>query len=265
MVIVGAGQAGAQAAIAWDERNICMVLGHRVVEVDAARHAARTSSGLVIEYGSLIWAAGGRPHRLECAGGDLAGMHAICTRADVDALQNALSTTTNVAVVGGGYLGLEASALTELGKNVTVIEAADRVLARVAAEPLSRFFETEHRRRDVTLLLRRKVAEIRGMNGRAVAVELDDGTEVDCDMVIVGIGIAPNIEPSAVVGASIDRGITVDMGHRTNLQDVFAIGDCAVHPNRFAGGAAIRLESVQNANDQTTVCREAGGGTRRGI
>ena len=119
-----------------------MLPGKRVVRVEAQAHRIETEAGEAIGFGHLIWATGGSPRSLICSGHDLAGVHAIRTRADVDRLMGELAATGRVVVIGGGYIGLEAAAvLTKLGKHVTVLEALDRVLARVAGEPLSRFYE----------------------------------------------------------------------------------------------------------------------------
>jgi 3-phenylpropionate/trans-cinnamate dioxygenase ferredoxin reductase subunit len=146
---------------------------------------------------------------------------------------------------------LEAAAvLAKLGKQVTVLEALDRVLARVAGEPISRFLEAEHRAQGVEVRLRATVMSIQGNNGRACGVRLENGEIIECEMVIVGIGIVPAVEPLLAAGAQGGNGVAIDPQCRTTLPDIFAIGDCALHQNRFAEGAAIRLESVQNATDQ---------------
>ena len=165
-----------------------------------------------------------------------------------------LTATKSVAVIGGGYIGLEAAAvLTKLGKKVAVFEALDRVLARVAGVELSRFYEAEHRAHGVDLRLGAQVACIEEVNGRASGVRLSSGEFVSAEMVIVGIGIIPAIEPLIAAGAAGGNGVTVDEYGRTSLTDVFAIGDCALHSNSYAGGATVRLESVQNANDMASV------------
>ena len=234
----------------WQERNITMLPGKRVVRVEAQAHRIETEAGEAIGYGHLIWATGGSPRSLICSGHDLAGVHAIRTRADVDRLMGELATTGRVVVIGGGYIGLEAAAvLTKLGKHVTVLEALDRVLARVAGEPLSRFYEAEHRAHGVDVRLGAKVACIEEKDGRATGVRLADDEILPCEMVIVGIGIIPAVDPLLAAGAEGGNGVSVDAQCRTTLPDIFAIGDCALHANGFADGAAIRLESVQNAND----------------
>jgi len=242
----------------WDERAVTLLPGRRVVAVDADAREVETAEGARIGYGSLIWATGGAPRRLSCSGHDLIGVHAVRSRADVDRLIAELPGVTRVVVIGGGYIGLEAAAvLTKLGKTVTVIEAQDRVLARVAGVPLSRFFEAEHRAHGVDLRLGVGVSCIEEADGRACGVRLADGEVVACDAVIVGIGIVPATGPLTAAGAAGGNGVTVDAHGRTSLAHVFAIGDCAAHANAYAGGATIRLESVQNANDQAVVVARA--------
>jgi 3-phenylpropionate/trans-cinnamate dioxygenase ferredoxin reductase subunit len=242
----------------WAERDVTLLLGRRVVSVDPVAHRVSTAEGTSIGYGTLIWATGGAPRRLACAGHSLRGVHAVRTRADVDTMMAELATTQRVIVIGGGYIGLEAAAvLTKLGKPVTVLEALDRVLARVAGEPLSRFYEAEHRAHGVDVRLGVQVACIEETDGRASGVQLADGTVLLADMVIVGIGIIPAVEPLIAAGAAGGNGVDVDENCQTTLPDVYAIGDCAAHANAFAGGERIRLESVQNANDQATTAVRA--------
>ncbi len=237
----------------WIDRNVSLLTGQRVVSVDAVAHNVSTEDGNSIGYGQLIWAAGGHARRLTCAGHDLHGVHSVRMRSDVDRMIDELATTERVAVIGGGYIGLEvAAALTKLGKQVTVLEALDRVLARVAGAPLSRFYEAEHRAQGVDVRLRTVVECIEERNGRAAGVRLAGGEQIAADMVIVGIGILPAVEPLSVAGAEGSNGVAVDQFGRTSLPDVFAVGDCALHANPFANGALIRLESVQNANDMAT-------------
>jgi 3-phenylpropionate/trans-cinnamate dioxygenase ferredoxin reductase subunit len=246
----------------WEERDVAMLTGQRIVSVDAAAHQVKTVTAETVGFGTLIWAAGGSPRMLACAGHDLSGVHAVRTRADVDRLMSELATTTRVVVIGGGYIGLEAAAvLTKLGKQVTVLEALDRVLARVAGEPLSRFYEAAHRAHGVDVRLGAKVACIEEKDGRATGVRLADGEILPCEMVIVGIGIIPAVEPLLAAGAEGGNGVRIDAQCRTSLPDIFAIGDCALHANGFADGAEIRLESVQNANDMANAVAKTLTGT----
>ncbi|UYY57923.1 NAD(P)/FAD-dependent oxidoreductase [Sphingomonas sp. S2-65] len=237
----------------WEERNVAMLLGQTAVAVDPVARSVSTAAGETIGYGSLIWAAGGHARRLPCSGGDLIGVHTVRNRGDVDRLLGELPDVARVVVIGGGYIGLEAAAaLTKLGRHVTLVEAQDRVLERVAGEPLSRFFEAEHRAHGVDLRLGTQVDCIEGVE-RVTGVRLADGDVLAADMVIVGIGIVPAVAPLLAAGAQGGNGVLIDGQCRTSLPGIFAVGDCALHANRFAEGAVIRLESVQNANDQASI------------
>ena len=299
IIIVGAGQAGAQAAVSlrqggydgaitlvgeedhppyerpplskdylsgdrsadrlplrpadfWSSRNITLLLGQQVVTVDAAAHSVTTASGQTLAYGTLIWATGGHARPLPVPGAHLAGIHSIRSRADVDRLTADLAATDDVAIVGGGYVGLEAAAvLSKRGKHVTILEAQNRVLARVAGEPISRFYEAEHRAHGVDVRLGVGIEAFEASDGGHHVTGIRTGTGlVPAGVVIVGIGIIPAVAALARAGAVTHNGVEVDALCRTSLPDVFAIGDCAHHVNAFADGAGIRLESVQNAIDQ---------------
>ena len=237
----------------WDEREVAMLLGKRVVSVDPVAHAVTTDGGDTIGYGKLVWATGGAPRMLPIPGGDLPGVQGVRTRADADAMKAASETAGQIVVIGGGYIGLEAAAvLNKVGKKVVLLEALDRVLARVAGVELSRFYEKEHRDHGVDLRLSVCVDAIEG-DTRVTGVRLADGEVVPADLVIVGIGIIPAVEPLIAAGAEGGNGVLVDRLCKTSLPDIYAIGDCAAHENHFAEGATIRLESVQNANDQANV------------
>ncbi|RVT94490.1 NAD(P)/FAD-dependent oxidoreductase [Sphingomonas crocodyli] len=242
----------------WADRNIDMLLNRKVTAVDPTAHLLTLEDGSTVTYGKLIWATGGAPRKLVCSGHDLKGVHGVRTRADADRMMDELATTERVVVIGGGYIGLEAAAvLSKFGKHVTVLEALDRVLARVAAEPLSRFYEAEHRAHGVDVRLGVTVDCIEEKDGKATGVRLADGSVLPADMVIVGIGIIPAVEPLIAAGAEGGNGVAVDELCRTSLPDIWAIGDCALHKNDFADGITMRLESVQNANDQATTAVKA--------
>jgi 3-phenylpropionate/trans-cinnamate dioxygenase ferredoxin reductase subunit len=238
----------------WGERNVEMRLGERVEAIAPDSRTIRTDRGEELGYENLVWATGGAPRKLSCSGADLKGVHSVRTRADVDAMLAELPNVRKVVVIGGGYIGLEAAAvLTKLGKSVTLLEALPRVLARVAGEQLSSFYEAEHRAHGVEVRTEVSVDCIVGEGGTACGVRLADGTIIDADMVIVGIGIAPAVDPLLAAGAAGGNGVDVDENCRTSLPNVYAVGDCAAHVSRYAGGSRVRLESVQNANDMATV------------
>ena len=243
----------------WGDKAITLLRNAEVMKVDPAAHQLTLRDGATITYGQAIWATGGDPRKMACEGADLAGVHAVRTRADVDQLMKELDAGANRAVViGGGYIGLEAAAvLTKLGVSVTVLEMLPRVLARVAGETLSRFIEAEHRAHGVDLRTETAVEALVGENGKATGVTLADGTTLPAHLVIVGIGIVPAVGPLLSAGAAGGNGIDVDEFCRTSLPDIYAIGDCAAQANAFANNTVVRLESVQNANDMATCAAKA--------
>jgi 3-phenylpropionate/trans-cinnamate dioxygenase ferredoxin reductase subunit len=242
----------------WAGRGVTMLTGRRVVRVEAGPHRLTLEDGETIGYGALVWAAGGKARRLACRGGDLERVHSVRTRADVDRMIAELAGTERVVIVGGGYIGLETAAvLNGRGKKIVLLEAQDRLLARVAGPALSHFYQAEHRRHGVDIRLGIAVDRIEGERGHATGVRLAGGETLPADMVIIGIGIDPAIDPLAEAGARAGNGIAVDEYCRTSLPDIFAIGDCALHSNIFAEGPPIRLESVQNASDMAMTAAKA--------
>lgn len=246
----------------WAERDVVLMLNTAVTKVDPAAKTVTVSGGNTISYGTLIWAAGGDPRRLDCPGAQLDGVFTVRDKADADGLARMLEGGARRAVVaGGGYIGLEAAAvLSKLGCEVVVVEREGRLLSRVAGEDLSRFYEAEHRSHGVDVRLNAQVEAIEG-DDRVTGVLLATGEIIPCQIVVVGIGIVPSIGPLIVAGAAGANGVDVDQFCRTSLPDIYAVGDCAAHSNVWANGAVIRLESVQNANDMATTVARAICGT----
>ncbi len=239
----------------WAERDVAMLTGRRIEAVDAARKQVIDTAGNATGYGTLIWATGGAARRLSCPGADLAGCHMVRTVADVEALKAELPAGPRVAIVGGGYIGLETAAvLVKSGLSVTVLEAAPRLLARVAGPEISDFYLARHRAEGVDIRLGAGVVALEGAGGRVTGVRLEDGSLVPAELVVVGIGIVPAVAPLLAAGAAgAAGGVLVDEYCRTTIADVLAIGDCAAHANPFSDGAVLRLESVQNAHDMAAV------------
>jgi 3-phenylpropionate/trans-cinnamate dioxygenase ferredoxin reductase component len=239
----------------WAEKDITLQLGASVTRIDPQAKQLTLSAGDPVTYGTLIWAAGGDARRLSCAGSDLAGIHAVRDKGDVDALMADLAGgPKRVVVVGGGYIGLEAAAvLTKFQCHVTLLETLPRLLARVTGEALSDFIAKDHRAHGVDVRLSTGLDCVLGDGARVTGVKLSTGEELSCDLVVVGIGIVPAVGPLIAAGAAGSNGVDVDEFCRTSLPDVYAIGDCAAHSNSYADGAVIRLESVQNAHDQAGV------------
>ncbi len=235
----------------WADREIHLLLGQKVVGLQTDVHVVITAQGLNLSYGKLVWAAGGAARRLTCRGYDFTGVHAVRTIEDVSAIALRLPFVENIVIIGGGYIGLETAAVfRKLGKSVVVLETQERVLARVAGEPLSRFYEAQHRAHGVDVRLNATVDSIQARDGIVTGVRLAEGDILPAQLVIVGIGIVPSVQLLLDAGADGGNGVQVDEFCRTNIVDVYAIGDCASHKNRYAEGREIRLESVQNANDQ---------------
>ena len=242
----------------WAERQVELMLGANVSKLELAAKSLNVAGGDTVTYGTLIWAAGGDARRLSCPGAQLAGIHVVRGKADTDGLRAELAAGAKRAVViGGGYIGLEAAAvLRKLGCEVVLVEMLDRVLGRVAGEDLSRFYEAEHRAHGVAIVLEAEVEAIVGEE-RATGVRLSSGETIDCDLVVVGIGIVPAVGPLIAAGAAGANGVEVDPFCRTSLPEVYAIGDCAAHASPYANGSIVRLESVQNANDMANTAARA--------
>lgn len=244
----------------WQDKAVTLVSGETVVGLDPLAKTVRTASGESLSYGVLVWAAGGSPRRLTCDGANLAGVHAVRSRADIDAILGELPMVDRVVIVGGGYIGLEAAAvLRKLGKAVTLVEAQTRLLSRVAGPALSAFFEAEHRAHGVDIRLGQGVDRVEG-DARISHVVLTGGEKLAADLVIVGVGITPNVAALERAGATATNGVDIDLRCRTSLSDVFAIGDCANQINAYAGGERARIESVPSVSEQAaTVARELTG------
>lgn len=242
----------------WADKGVGLRLGTSVTKIDTEAREVTFSDGESAGYDRLIWSAGGDARRLSCPGGHLDGVYAVRDKNDADRLQAELERgARKFVVVGGGYIGLEAAAvLRKLGCEVTIVEALDRVLARVAGEDLSHFYEDEHHRQGVELRLNAKVERLVG-ESHVTGVVLENGDEIACDAVVVGIGIVPAVGPLIAAGAAGANGVDVSDICHTSLEKVYAIGDCAAHANPYANGAVIRLESVQNAHDMATTAASA--------
>lgn len=296
IIIIGAGQAGCQAAVSlrtdgWDgpilmlgdepwypyerpplskailsgelsperaflrkpdfyaQKGIEVRMKTAVARIDPASRQVVLADGILLAYHKLLIATGAVVRRLTLPGSDLPGVHYLRTLADAEALRASIGPGARVAIVGAGYIGLEvAASARKLGADVTVVEAADRVMARVTAPPVSAFYAEEHRAHGVKLILGAGVAGIEGA-ARATGVRLADGGVVEADVIVVGIGVLPNDALARAAGITCDNGILVDDCGRTDIPDIFAAGDVTNHPNALLG-CRLRLESVQNAISQ---------------
>jgi len=230
-------------------QGVELALGARADSIDRTGRLVRLSDGRVLPYDRLALTTGSRARRLPAAiGGDLPGVHVVRTLADVDAMASEVAPGRRALIVGGGYIGLEAAAVAAArGLSVTLIEAAPRILGRVASPETAAWFAALHRGRGVDL--REGVGLDRleaGPDGRVAAAVLADGARLEIDLAIVGVGILPNDDLAAEAGLAVENGIAVDAACRTDDPAIVAAGDCASFPWR---GRRIRLESVQNAID----------------
>lgn len=234
----------------YEAQNIEVSLGLRAKSLDRGARTVSLSDGTSAPYDALILATGSRPRPLPLQGVGLNGVHELRDLRDVDGLKPEVATGKNMVIIGAGYIGLEAAAVArQLGANVTVLEMADRVLARVTSPVMSAFYTQLHQTNGVNIRTEARTEEIIGENGHVSCVRLSDGTQLDADIVLVGIGILPNQELAAEAGLACDGGILVDEDARTNDPRIFAAGDCAVRPLVHYGRTG-RLESVHNAIEQ---------------
>jgi 3-phenylpropionate/trans-cinnamate dioxygenase ferredoxin reductase component len=237
-------------AESWADDHVELVLSTGVTAIDRSDKSVTTSDGRIFTYDALILATGSRVRKIACDGADLAGVHYLRTVADVDGLRGSIVSGNKLVVIGGGYIGLEVAAVArKAGLEVTILEAADRVLARVAPPAVSAFFEGLHREAGVSIITQAKVTAITGET-HVSGVALGDGRVIKADVVLVGIGIIPNAELARDAGLVAPDGIETDKDARTSDRDIFAIGDCASRPLVHYGDRRARLESVHNALEQ---------------
>lgn len=232
--------------------GIEFVGGIRAHRIDRERRQVELADGRCIAYDKLALTTGGRARPLTVPGAELANVQLLRTMADVQAVRPQLIPGRRLVIVGGGFIGLEAAAVAvKLGLQVTVLEGLDRVLARVTAPAVSHFFERVHREAGVQLLTGAQVSAFIGAE-HVQAVQLQDGTLLPADCVLVGVGLIPNVELAQAAGLEVENGIVVDECARCSDPDIVAAGDCANHPSEYAG-RRLRLESVQNALEQARV------------
>lgn len=232
------------------DHEIALRQGVSVVRIDRDAKEVHLADGDKVGYDELALATGSRPRQLPVPGADLPGVLHLTIADDAVALRERIRAAERVAVVGGGFIGLEAAAMAaEAGKHVTILEVADRFMGRSVTESTSRFFEDLHRSHGVEVHLLTAVTAIEG--GSAGARGVRAGGELHpADVVVVGIGALPRDDLAVAAGLAVDNGIVVDAGLRTSDPSIFAIGDCARFATRFTPAATVRLESVQNAVDQ---------------
>lgn len=221
----------------------------RVTTVDRAACTVTLADGETLGYDQLVLCPGARPRRLSLPGADLAGVHYLRDAADIEAIREGLTTINHAVIVGAGYIGLEtAASLRHLGITVSVLEAADRVLQRVTAPEVSTFYSRVHREEGVDIRVGVGVTALEGERD-VRGVRLADGDFIAAELVIIGIGVVPNVELAQDAGLAVDNGIVIDPYGRTSDPNIFAAGDCANYfDSRY--DCRLRLESVPNAVEQ---------------
>jgi 3-phenylpropionate/trans-cinnamate dioxygenase ferredoxin reductase subunit len=240
------------------EQGIDLVLGERVVDIDLEQGRATTDRHRELRAEQVALTTGARPRPLVVPGSDLTGVLYLRDLDDAGMVAAALRTASSVVIVGGGYIGLEAaSASVAAGRRTTVLEAAGRLIERVAAPVLSEFFLRLHRGRGVDVRLGQVVTRIEGRDGAVTAVCLDTGELLAADLVLVGIGVTPRTELAHILGLDVQGGIVVDRQGRTSDSRVVAAGDCTLLPHPLEPDVMVRLESVQNAVEQAKIAAGA--------
>lgn len=236
----------------YETQKISLRLNVRVSAINRAANSVETDDGETLGYDKLLIATGAPPRKLVCAGANLAGVHYLRTIADSDALRPVMKKGGRIVIVGAGYIGLEvAASARKAGLDVTVLEMADRALARVAGKEISSFFEKLHRDHGVDLRLGAALDHFEG-DGRLQAAILKSGDRIDCNSVLVGVGAAPSTALAEAADLRIANGIWTDEHAQTSDPDIFAAGDCASHPSPIYD-RRLRLESVPNAIEQAKV------------
>ena len=234
------------------EKGVALELGARVEEIEPAERRVRLRDGRTLAYDRLLLATGSRARVLPVPGADLPGVHYFRTIADVDSILVSLAPGARAVLVGAGYIGLEvAASARQRGFDVTVLEAADRVMSRTVSAEVSAFYEACHRTAGVAIHCNAGVKAFHG-GARVTAVETTDGRQFACDVAIIGIGIEPNVELAARAGLPCSNAIVVDELARTADPNIVAAGDCTNHPLPLLE-RRVRLESVPNAIHQAKV------------
>jgi 3-phenylpropionate/trans-cinnamate dioxygenase ferredoxin reductase component len=239
------------------EQDVDLRLGVAVTAIDRAAHEVSLADGSKAGYARLLLATGSSPRRLSLPGADLDGVLYLRSAGDSDRIRTAFQGASRVAVIGAGWIGLEtAAAARAAGAEVTVLEMADLPLLRVLGHQVAQVFADLHRDNGVDLRCGVQISEITGRGGKAAGLRLADGSHVEADVVIVGVGITPNVQLASAAGLEVDNGIWVDAQLRSSDPDIFAAGDVAnaFHPLL---GKHVRVEHWANALNQPQAAAKA--------
>lgn len=232
-----------------EKNNIEFRSGTRVSKIDRAAKTLQFADGSALAYDKLAITTGGRPRLLSMPNADKANVFPVRSINDIESMRVHSVEGKRLVIIGGGFIGLEAAAVAiKLGLKVTVLEGLPRILARVTSPEVSTFFERIHREAGVDMRTGVQIVSLDG-DGAVTHVTLGDGSKIDADFVIAGIGLIANSELAEEAGLTVDNGIVVDEFSRTSDPSIYAAGDCSNHPSPFLG-RRVRLESVQNAMEQ---------------
>lgn len=233
----------------YSDHDVDLLLGRRVEAVDRDRHSVRLGTGESLQYDRLVLATGSHARKVELPGSGLAGVHYLRTIEDVDRIRDHFRAGARLVIVGAGYIGLEVAAVAVgHGLDVTVLELADMVMARVEAPPVSAFMEQVHHAAGVRILCNTGISAFNGHN-KLTGIVTSTGDELPADLAIVGVGVLPTTDLAEAAGLPCANGIVVDEYCRTADDAIVAVGDCTNHPNPLIG-RRLRLESVHNAQEQ---------------
>jgi 3-phenylpropionate/trans-cinnamate dioxygenase ferredoxin reductase component len=233
------------------DKKIEIMTSIRAVSIDRTHRKLALDNGSVIDFEHLVLAVGARNRTLHVPGYDLNGVFFLRHLEEARALRVRLHKAKQAVVIGAGFIGLEfASAALKLGVAVTVLEVADRAMSRALSAPMSTLFSREHSKSGMRFLFNTQLKRLIDDEGRVAGVETVDGTVIDADLVLIGIGVIPNVELAATCNLEIRNGIAVDANLATADPNISAVGDCASYPSPYTTEEFVRLESIQNATDQ---------------
>ncbi|MFC5470521.1 NAD(P)/FAD-dependent oxidoreductase [Cohnella suwonensis] len=236
-----------------EELNITLLSGDAAVRIDRIGHKVVLESGREVPYGKLLLATGARPRKLPAKGDAAEEILILRTFDDALRLRERLRPGARVAIIGGGFIGLEvAASAIAIGCDATLVEVASRILMRGVPEPIAAAVERRHREAGVSFRIGVMIESV-DRDGDAYRIRLADGTSVPCDVIVAGIGAVPETALAAACGLDIENGIRVDERLRTSDPDIFAAGDCCSFPHPLYGGKRMRLEAWRNAQDQGTL------------
>jgi 3-phenylpropionate/trans-cinnamate dioxygenase ferredoxin reductase component len=230
------------------DQKIDLIAG-RAASIDRGAHKLLLGSGAALDYGHLVLATGARNRLLDIPNANLDGVRYLRNLDESEALRHLIGSDQRVVVIGAGFIGLEFAATARAkGLEVDVVELGTRVMARAVTAEISEFFQSSHTAAGIRIHLGVQVTSIVSDGSKVTGVSLSDGRHMEADLVVVGVGVLPNVELAAAAGLPVAAGIIVDEHLSTADPDVSAIGDCALYASPRFGGA-LRLESVQNATD----------------